>query len=336
MLAAILGCLDPVATAVAALSSKSPFSVAAGRAGADAADAARRPLRQPQSDFLTVVAAFEAMEAFGRNNSTSHSSNTGQGSANTSRASTGLQWKGDQDNSQDGGRRPGSMTTSSAAREKMFCEKHFLSYSAMVEIRDLRRDFGNLLASAGLVGGSGENSATGKHMRGHNHIGNSDGDSSSSLHDTGDADTKQEGPGTGAAAKRAQRTTAVAASSSNPLLDDTILVGGSSANKHRSNRNLVAAVLAAGLYPHLAVSRTSSSSGAPLEWRCGRRGDGVAPAPSGGAGAGSSEAYSGSSGGGGGGGGSWSVQQGECQIEGERVEVHRDSVNYGAKTLTTK
>ena len=359
VLAAILGCLDPVATAVAVLSSKSPFSVAAGRAGADAADAARRPLRQPQSDFLTVVAAFEAMEAFGRNSNTGKSSNSNYSSgssgtmsiSSTSTVRPGLRWNGDQDETQDGGRRqqqgqggyaPSMTTASSAAREKMFCEKHFLSYSAMVEIRDLRRDFGNLLASAGLVGGgSGDKSTTEKNTRSNyrtsSSSSSSDGDGSNGVSGC-DEDGNQEQSETAAASTTATKDkTPAGGPFLNSLFDDATLVGGSSANKHRLNRNLVAAVLAAGLYPHLAVSRpSSSSSGAPLEWRCGRRGDGVTSAASAGSGgAGAAEAHPGR-GGRSGGEGTWGGQQGDYQIEGERVEVHRDSVNYGARTLTTK
>jgi hypothetical protein len=279
VLAAVLGCLDPVATAVAALSSKSPFSASAGRAGADAADAARRALRQPQSDFFTAVAAFDAMEAFGR--ASSGSSRSAQAAPNG-----GLSWGGERDSSSSGGSfGSGSRAATTVAREKLFCERHFLSYSAMVEIRDLRRGFGELLAAAGLTE-SGSNG----------HGGGSDS-----------------APGASVAASR-------------PL---EALLGGAAANKHRLNRNLVAAVLAAGLYPHLAVSRGSASAAtgaAPLEWRCGRRGDGVASAAEAGDAAGAGAAPGAQAAGG--------ATSG--QAEGERVEVHRDSVNYGARSLTTK
>ena len=75
------------------------------------------------------------------------------------------------------------------------------------------------------------------------------------------------------------------------------LAGGAECNRHRANRNLVAAVLAAGLYPNLATTASSpvstaalfagivpasagdasfggggSGGGSALEWFCGRRG----------------------------------------------------------------
>ena len=118
VLASALGCLDPVASAVAALSTKSPFvSIVAGGAlgGRRAeADAARRSLREPQSDFLSAVGAFEAFEAAGR-------------------------WGG-----AGGGGKSGAR-----AAERRFCEAHFLSPQTLDEYRDLRRYSGAVAMGEG-------------------------------------------------------------------------------------------------------------------------------------------------------------------------------------------
>ena len=55
--AAILGCLDPVLTLAAAISSRSPFVSPLERR--DAADAAKRGFAREQSDHLAVLAAYQ-------------------------------------------------------------------------------------------------------------------------------------------------------------------------------------------------------------------------------------------------------------------------------------
>ena len=56
--AAILGCLDPVLTVAAAISSRSPFVSPLERR--EAADAAKRGFAREQSDHLAVMAAYQA------------------------------------------------------------------------------------------------------------------------------------------------------------------------------------------------------------------------------------------------------------------------------------
>lgn len=60
----LLGCLDPVATAAAVLSSRSPFSSTHGTNGAEV-EAARRLVQVAESDFLTAVAVFDGFTAAG-------------------------------------------------------------------------------------------------------------------------------------------------------------------------------------------------------------------------------------------------------------------------------
>ena len=55
--AAILGCLDPVLTVAAAISSRSPFVSPLERR--EAADAAKRGFAREQSDHLAVLAAYQ-------------------------------------------------------------------------------------------------------------------------------------------------------------------------------------------------------------------------------------------------------------------------------------
>ena len=105
------------------------------------------------------------------------------------------------------------------------------------------------------------------------------------------------------------------------------LAGGAECNRHRANRNLVAAVLAAGLYPNLATTASSPVSTAALF-------AGIVPASAGDA----------SFGGGGSGGGSaleWFCGRrgGRAGGEGgnrEVVRLHRDSVNYGRPATTSR
>ena len=112
-----------------------------------------------------------------------------------------------------------------------------------------------------------------------------------------------------------------------------MVAGGASSNRHRRNANLVSAVFCAGLYPHLAVAQLSpgSTKAAPLVFCCGRRGAGTGG--SGGASGDGTSAAEASSGGGGAGGGAGSGTAAEGS---ERVVLHRDSVNFGARTMTTR
>ena len=229
VLGAVLGCLDPVATAVAALSSKSPFATVMQSDRRAEVEAARRGVRAQQSDILTAVRAFETFDAAERDHR--------------------------------GGRR--------------LCARLGLNHATLCEYENQRRHFLQILASAGLV----------------------DAQRSAKLTEEGGSWRFGEKE-RGAAAQGAQ-----------PRRDAAQLLGGAAANRHHLNRNLVSAVLLAGLYPHVAVGRSPGKQ-APLEWHCGKRG----AVASGSAAAG------------------WEAAEGEKEV----VHLPRDSVNFGLKTMTTR
>ncbi|KAK9844162.1 hypothetical protein WJX81_006552 [Elliptochloris bilobata] len=104
--AAILGCLDPILTVAAAISSRSPFVSPLERR--EAADVAKRSFAREQSDHLAVLAAYQ-------------------------------DWR--------------EARADGRAAERAFCTDSFLSVRALEGIADLRRQFQQLLAEAGFLGG---------------------------------------------------------------------------------------------------------------------------------------------------------------------------------------
>ena len=268
VLGAVLGCLDPIATAVAALSSKSPFTAVLAKDRQAEVDAARRPLRAAQSDFLTAVNAFNGFEE--------------------------------------------AELLGGHLAARRFCEKHFLSHTALVEIRDQRRSFVDQLTAAGLID---RHDGHGDHRdRGDGSGGGGEGEDRCE----GDADGRDDTERGITQDVRVQDVRAQGVGAGQPTAKAAVegrrLAGGAGpSNRHVGNRNLVASVLCAGLYPHLCVStgQAGGNSAAPLEWHCGKRGSvgrqGVAA------------------------GGEYTDG-----VEAEAVHIAKDSVNFGAKTMTTR
>jgi hypothetical protein len=180
-----------------------------------------------------------------------------------------------------------------ARAERWFCDRHFLSHSAMVEYKDLRKQIIELLKRTGLVGSSTAHSKT------------RENESTDFLQDNGSKQGSEKGPekllegdlphhveGSGTSGgkssnqpvvptysggdwrKQEQESPSVSAATSSKLNLGSATssaammmgkkklhpLGGAFANRHQSNRNLVAAVIAAGLYPNLAVAKVKSAT----------------------------------------------------------------------------